>query len=81
MIIADKEQGIPAPESGSIALNGKIIAEQIGSQIFISWRKCLLAESAGRRQGACRDVIRLGDQTELFTVTARRRNSPARLDQ
>ncbi len=27
--------GIRAPQSGSIALNGKIIAEQIGSQIFI----------------------------------------------
>ncbi|MEZ4859924.1 MAG: ADP-ribosylglycohydrolase family protein [Caldilineaceae bacterium] len=29
------KQGIPAPQSGSIALNGKIVAEQIGSQIFI----------------------------------------------
>jgi ADP-ribosylglycohydrolase len=27
--------GIPAPASGSIALNGKTVAEQIGSQIFI----------------------------------------------
>lgn len=27
--------GIPAPESGSIARNGKTVAEQIGSQIFI----------------------------------------------
>lgn len=27
--------GIPAPASGSIALNGKTIAEQIGAQIFI----------------------------------------------
>jgi ADP-ribosylglycohydrolase len=27
--------GIPAPQSGSIALNGKVVAEQIGSQIFI----------------------------------------------
>lgn len=27
--------GIPAPESGSIALNGKTVAEQIGAQIFI----------------------------------------------
>ncbi|NJN15073.1 MAG: ADP-ribosylglycohydrolase family protein [Oscillochloris sp.] len=26
--------GIPAPESGSIALNGPIVAEQIGAQIF-----------------------------------------------
>jgi ADP-ribosylglycohydrolase len=29
------KQGIPAPESGSIALNGRVVAEQIGSQIFI----------------------------------------------
>jgi len=27
--------GIDAPESGSIALNGKVVAEQIGAQIFI----------------------------------------------
>jgi ADP-ribosylglycohydrolase len=29
------KSGIPAPASGSIALNGKTIAEQIGSQIFV----------------------------------------------
>jgi ADP-ribosylglycohydrolase len=29
------KHGIPAPDSGSIATNGKIVAEQIGSQIFI----------------------------------------------
>lgn len=29
------KEGIQAPKSGSMALNGKIIAEQIGSQIFI----------------------------------------------
>src|SRR4029453_2386958 len=29
------KQGIAAPRSGSIALNGKVVAEQIGSQIFI----------------------------------------------
>ncbi|MGA2503163.1 MAG: ADP-ribosylglycohydrolase family protein [Anaerolineales bacterium] len=27
--------GIPAPQSGSIAMNGKVTAEQIGAQIFI----------------------------------------------
>jgi ADP-ribosylglycohydrolase len=32
------KEGIEAPRSGSIALNGKVVAEQIGSQIFIdSW--------------------------------------------
>jgi ADP-ribosylglycohydrolase len=29
------QQGVPAPASGSMALNGKTIAEQIGAQIFI----------------------------------------------
>ena len=29
------KNGIPAPASGSIALNGKVVAEQIGAQIFI----------------------------------------------
>jgi ADP-ribosylglycohydrolase len=29
------KSGIPAPTSGSVATNGKIISEQIGSQIFI----------------------------------------------
>ncbi|MGC9394534.1 MAG: ADP-ribosylglycohydrolase family protein [Anaerolineae bacterium] len=29
------KQGIPAPRSGSMALNGKVVAEQIGAQIFI----------------------------------------------
>jgi hypothetical protein len=29
------KHGIPAPRSGSMALNGKVVAEQIGSQIFI----------------------------------------------
>jgi ADP-ribosylglycohydrolase len=29
------KKGIPAPQSGSIATNGKVVAEQIGAQIFI----------------------------------------------
>ena len=29
------KSGIPAPQSGSIAVNGKVVAEQIGAQIFI----------------------------------------------
>lgn len=29
------KQGIPAPRSGSIEVNGKVVAEQIGAQIFI----------------------------------------------
>ena len=52
------KSGIPAPESGSIALNGKTVAEQIGAQIFIDgWamvspgnpeQAAYLAEQAGR---------------------------------
>lgn len=35
------KKGIPAPQSGSIAQNGKVIAEQIGGQIFIdTWGLC-----------------------------------------
>lgn len=29
------KQGIPSPQSGSIELNGRVVAEQIGAQIFI----------------------------------------------
>ena len=29
------KEGIPAPRSGSMALNGKVVAEQIGAQIFV----------------------------------------------
>jgi ADP-ribosylglycohydrolase len=29
------KKGIPAPQSGSVAVNGKIVSEQIGAQIFI----------------------------------------------
>jgi ADP-ribosylglycohydrolase len=32
------KDGIPAPQSGSMALNGKVVAEQIGAQIFIDGR-------------------------------------------
>ena len=52
------KSGIPAPQSGSIELNGKTVAEQIGAQIFIDgWamvspgnpeRAAYLAEQAGR---------------------------------
>ena len=52
------KRGIPAPRSGSIAVNGKTVAEQIGAQIFIDgWAlvapgqphlAAKLAEAAGR---------------------------------
>src|SRR3984885_7310369 len=52
------QHGVPAPRSGSIALNGKTVAEQIGAQIFVDgWamvspgnpeQAAYLAEQAGR---------------------------------
>lgn len=52
------KSGIPAPQSGSIELNGRTVAEQIGAQIFIDgWamvspgnpeQAAYLAEQAGR---------------------------------
>lgn len=54
--------GIPAPRSGSIALNGSTIAEQIGAQIFIDgWAmvapgdSALAAELAGRAASVSHD--------------------------
>ncbi|MDP6375304.1 MAG: ADP-ribosylglycohydrolase family protein [Pseudomonadales bacterium] len=52
------KHGVPAPESGSMARNGKVVSEQIGAQIFIDgWamvspgdpgRAATLAEQAAR---------------------------------
>jgi len=40
--------GIPAPESGSIARNGRVVAEQIGAQIFIdSWAMLAPGDAQG----------------------------------
>jgi ADP-ribosylglycohydrolase len=56
------KSGIPAPQSGSIATNGKVIAEQIGAQIFIdSWalvapaNPALAAELAGKAASVSHD--------------------------
>ena len=52
------KQGIPAPESGSMARNGKVVAEQIGAQIFIDgWAMVApgqpaLAAELARRAGS-----------------------------
>lgn len=52
------KHGIPAPRSGSIALNGKVVAEQIGAQIFIDgWAMIApgdpeLAADLARRAGS-----------------------------
>src|SRR5436190_11046862 len=56
------KQGIPAPKSGSIKLNTKVVAEQIGSQIFIDgWAMVapgdpeLAANFAGRAASVSHD--------------------------
>ncbi len=52
------KNGIPAPQSGSIAVNGKVVAEQIGAQIFIDgWAMVApgdpeLAADLARRAGS-----------------------------
>ena len=52
------KQGIPAPLSGAIATNGKVVAEQIGAQIFIDgWAMVApgdpaLAADLARRAGS-----------------------------
>ena len=40
------KQGVPAPESGSEALNGKLIAEQIGAQAFVERDLNVLLDTA-----------------------------------
>jgi ADP-ribosylglycohydrolase len=56
------KRGIPAPQSGSIEQNGRIVAEQIGSQIFIDgWAMLapgdpqLAAELAGKAASVSHD--------------------------
>lgn len=49
------KDGIPAPQSGSIALNGKVVAEQIGAQIFIDgWGLIAPGDPALAANLACR---------------------------
>ena len=43
------KQGVPAPLSGSIELNTRTVAEQIGAQIFIEGWACLLYTSPSPR--------------------------------
>lgn len=56
------KHGIPAPQSGAIATNGKVVAEQIGAQIFIDgWAMVapgdpeLAADLARRAAGVSHD--------------------------
>jgi ADP-ribosylglycohydrolase len=56
------KRGVPAPRSGSMALNGQVVAEQIGAQIFIDgWAMVapgdpeLAADLAGRAASVSHD--------------------------
>jgi len=56
------KSGVPAPQSGSLNLNGKVVSEQIGSQIFIDgWAMVapgdphLAAELAGKAASVSHD--------------------------
>jgi ADP-ribosylglycohydrolase len=56
------KSGVPAPRSGSIAMNGKVVAEQIGAQIFIDgWalvapgNPALAADFAGKAASVSHD--------------------------
>jgi ADP-ribosylglycohydrolase len=49
------KHGISAPDSGSIAVNGKVVAEQIGAQIFIDgWAMVAPGDPALAADLACR---------------------------
>ncbi len=77
------KRGIPAPASGSIAVNGQAVAEQIGAQIFIDgWAivapgnpalAARLAEQAARvsHDGAAVDAARLWAAMEAEAFISR----------
>ena len=77
------KRGIPAPASGSIAVNGQAVAEQIGAQIFIdAWAivapgnpalAAALAEKAARvsHDGAAVDAARLWAAMEAEAFVSR----------
>jgi len=52
------KSGIPAPMSGSIATNGKVVAEQIGSQSFIDGWGLVSPGDPGPMLGAVRQLDR-----------------------
>jgi len=59
--------GIEAPRSGSIGLNGKVVAEQIGSQIFIDgWGMVAPGDPALAADFACRAASVSHDGEALY---------------
>lgn len=71
-------QGVPAPESGSIARNGARVAEQIGAQIFIDGWGLLnpgdperAAEMARRAGSVSHDGVALDGAVAVASMVAR----------
>ncbi|MBV9490866.1 MAG: ADP-ribosylglycohydrolase family protein [Verrucomicrobia bacterium] len=81
------KSGVPAPRSGSMALNGKVVAEQIGAQIFIDgWALAapgdpvLAAELAGKAASVSHDGEAVNAARLLAVMEAQAFIEP-RLDQ
>ena len=71
------KEGTPAPESGSMALNGQVVAEQIGAQIFIDgWAMVapgdpeLAAELARRAASVSHDGVAIHGAQVLAAMEA-----------
>ena len=71
------KEGIPAPDSGSMALNGQVVAEQIGAQIFIDgWAMVapgdpeLAAELARRAASVSHDGVAIHGAQALAAMEA-----------
>ena len=71
------KEGVPAPESGSMALNGQVVAEQIGAQIFIDgWAMVapgdpeLAAELARRAASVSHDGVAIHGAQVLAAMEA-----------
>src|SRR6185295_16448074 len=71
------KNGIAAPRSGSMALNGQVVAEQIGAQIFIDgWAMVapgdpeLAADLAGRAASVSHDGVAIHAAQTLAAMEA-----------
>ena len=63
------KRGIPAPRSGSMALNGQVVAEQIGAQIFIDgWAMVAPGDPEFAADLGTAGAFRMGS-TEATSVT------------
>ena len=58
------KSGIPAPRSGSIELNGRTVAEQIGAQIFIDGWRWSVPATPSRRPNLAEQAARVSHDGE-----------------